>query len=306
MSPWASARVVRTDPAPRHCGARRSEARAARGAGDGLGNRPESLATLHLLDLVLRIDDGETDAAERVVSELLDASSSTRTRALGSLARGFLFVADAIRTGDAAAGERAAGMLDLVPARSLLTTTGAWRREPRSARAIAPSERERRASLITVSLPHGPRILRTCQRGGRDEVWCCLAARSPGDRHPGVVPGEPHALTSHPAEGSSPKRRSTCSTIRSQRTPAKANASVVAMSSCWTRSSRRRRRARWSRVLTVSSGISRHVAVSATDISSTARSTNTVRNESGSESMACRGWRGPRPGCPSLWIVACP
>ena len=104
----------------------RHEAERAR---EGLGNRPESLATLYLLDLVLRIDDGETDAAERVVVELPDASSSTRTRALGSLARGFLFVADAIRTGDPALGERAAAMLDLVPVRSLLTTTGAWKRE---------------------------------------------------------------------------------------------------------------------------------------------------------------------------------
>jgi predicted ATPase/DNA-binding winged helix-turn-helix (wHTH) protein len=104
----------------------RHEAERAR---DGLGNRPESLASLHLLDLVLRIDDGETDTAERAMTELADASSNTRTRALGSLARGFLFVNDAIRTGDAALGERAAAMLDLVPAGSLLTTTGAWRRE---------------------------------------------------------------------------------------------------------------------------------------------------------------------------------
>jgi predicted ATPase/DNA-binding winged helix-turn-helix (wHTH) protein/Tfp pilus assembly protein PilF len=104
----------------------RHEAERAR---DGLGNRPESLAALHLLDLVLRIDDGETDEAEHAVSGLVDASSNSRTRALGSLARGFLFVADAIRNGDAAAGERARAMLELVPAGSLLTTTAAWRRE---------------------------------------------------------------------------------------------------------------------------------------------------------------------------------
>ena len=119
----------------------RHEAERAR---DGLGNRPESLATLYLLDLVLRIDDGETDVAERVVSELPDASSNTRTRALGSLARGFLFVSDAIRTGDAAMGERAAAMLDLVPERSFLTTTGAWRRElARRVRSLQASEHAR-------------------------------------------------------------------------------------------------------------------------------------------------------------------
>jgi len=116
----------------------RHEAERAR---DGLGNRPESLATLYLLDLVLRIDDGETDVAERIASELPDASSNTRTRALGSLAWGFLFVADAIRTGDAAMGERAGAMLDLVPARSLLATTGAWRRElARRVRSLQASQ----------------------------------------------------------------------------------------------------------------------------------------------------------------------
>jgi predicted ATPase/DNA-binding winged helix-turn-helix (wHTH) protein len=104
----------------------RHEAERAR---DGLGNRPESLATLHLLDLVLRIDDGEAENSERIVSELPEGSSSTRARALGSLARGFLLVAEAIRTSDAATGQRATAMLDLVPERSLLTTTGAWRRE---------------------------------------------------------------------------------------------------------------------------------------------------------------------------------
>jgi tetratricopeptide (TPR) repeat protein len=119
----------------------RHEAERAR---DGLGNRPESLATLHLLDLVLRIDDGETDTAERAATELLDASSNTRTRALGSLARGFLFVAEAIRTGDPAANERAAAMLDLVPVGSLLTTTGAWRRElARRVRSLQASEHAR-------------------------------------------------------------------------------------------------------------------------------------------------------------------
>jgi hypothetical protein len=93
---------------------------------------------------VLRIDDGETDALEHAVIELPDASSNVRTQALGALARGFLFVADAIRRGDAAAGEHAAAMLDLVPARSLLTTTGAWRRElARRVRSLQASEHAR-------------------------------------------------------------------------------------------------------------------------------------------------------------------
>jgi predicted ATPase/DNA-binding winged helix-turn-helix (wHTH) protein len=104
----------------------RHEAERAR---DGLGNRPQSLATLYLLDLVLRIDDGEIDLPERIAHELPDASSSTRSRALVRLAQGFLFVADATRSGDTAASDRAREMLELVPERSLLTTTSAWRRE---------------------------------------------------------------------------------------------------------------------------------------------------------------------------------
>jgi predicted ATPase/DNA-binding winged helix-turn-helix (wHTH) protein len=118
--------------------------REAERARDGLGNRAESLATLQLLDLVLRIDEGEIDAPERVLGELPDASSNTRTRALGSLAQGFLSVAQALRTGDVAARDHAVAMLALVPERSLLTTTGAWRRElARRVRSLQASEHAR-------------------------------------------------------------------------------------------------------------------------------------------------------------------
>jgi hypothetical protein len=79
------------------------------GASEGrVGEPAESLATLYLLDLVppnRRRRDGH--AAERVVSELWDASSNNGPGARFARAR-LLFVADALRTGDAGAGARAA------------------------------------------------------------------------------------------------------------------------------------------------------------------------------------------------------
>src|SRR5258706_13221043 len=73
---------------------------------------------------------------------------------------------------------------------------------------------------------------------------------------------------------------STRSVMRLQRSPANAKAWSIARSTSEDRASRSRPLARKKRVRTVATGIERLSATSSTLISSTARSTNTVRNAS--------------------------
>jgi hypothetical protein len=89
------------------------------------------------------------------------------------------------------------------------------------------------------------------------------------------------------------QRARTLATTRSQRSPLNWKTSPVAISSSRANDSRSIPRARNMRDRTVASGIDRHAAVSPTDRSSTSRTTNTVRNATGSSSIFCSS-RRPR------------
>ena len=82
-----------------------------------------------LLDLVLRIDEGEITDPSEVLTSLPEPPSGLRRRAVWNLAEGFLAAADAARTSDPAMRDRARAALGRVTERALAGTVEPWRTE---------------------------------------------------------------------------------------------------------------------------------------------------------------------------------
>jgi tetratricopeptide (TPR) repeat protein len=84
---------------------------------------------VRLLDLILRIDEGEITDPSEVLTSLPPPPSAVRGRALWDLAEGFLAAAGAARTNDPAMRERARAALARVTERALAGTVEPWRTE---------------------------------------------------------------------------------------------------------------------------------------------------------------------------------
>jgi tetratricopeptide (TPR) repeat protein len=85
--------------------------------------------TVLLLDLLLRVDEGEIGDPSEALTSLPEPPSAVRRRAVWHLAEGFLAAAGAAQTHDPALRDRARAALDHVTARALAGTVEPWRTE---------------------------------------------------------------------------------------------------------------------------------------------------------------------------------